>query len=126
MSNTTMQERRVIRSSAVLTDAYVAGNIIENANRAEKLQILASYTKGSNTSCEIKVEFSNDKTTYYQESYTPDPTAGVSLQQLWVHQLDTTGNYSFIIPTDVRYIKISAKCTGTVTNSLLAIEATIR
>ena len=123
-----------VRAAAILTTSYVAGSImgpIENtgitcANPASnnQLVILWSFTKGSLTSAQLKVEFSHDGTTYYQETFqaisgaTATDTAGI-------HHVTTTGNYRLAIPTKDNYVKISVQGTGTVTASSSKVDIII-
>jgi len=117
----------VVRASLIPTTDYVAGAIIDGptgvgAHLYNQLVILVNFTKGSLDSAQIKVEFSNDKTTWYQETFEAvnKSTATASLGE---HSFDATGNYRLLINIKDKYIKISAKGTGTTTNSLIAISA---
>ena len=118
-----------VRAAAILTGSYVAGTVINLAESAfNQLIINSSFTIGSLTSAEIKVEFSKDGTTYYQESVgDTTTTAGTDLVKVLEHSISATGNYRLAIPIlpGETYIKISAKGTGTVTSSSLAINATL-
>lgn len=111
-----------IRSATALTDAYVAGTVITDAQAYNRLFIDAYFTKGSLTNAKIKVEFSWDGTNYTQESYE-DVSGGVSTVTLGDHTIAADGNYSFSLPIVTRNIKISAIGTGTVTDSSLKIDA---
>lgn len=113
----------VVRAAAILTTGYVAGTVIDNSGRSNTLDILAAFTIGSLTDAQIKVEFSTDGTTYYQEAGSTY-SAGVSTEALEAHKLAATGNYQFRVAIpNVKWIKISAIGTGTVTSSSLAINA---
>lgn len=114
----------VVRASAILTTSYVAGTVISDVHLANQLIILASFTKGDLTTAEIKVEFSQDGTTYYQET-SESFTAGTGAVSLAERQISATGNYRIAIPIRDRYIKISVKGTGTVTSSLMAVRAVV-
>ena len=67
-----------LRSSAVLTGSYIATTVLgpqggsTNIDPAENNQLVLyiAFTIGSLTSAELKVEFSHDGTTYYQETAT--------------------------------------------------------
>src|SRR3990167_2352789 len=119
-----------IRSSAVLTGSYVAATVlgpeglgtgidpVEN----NQLVLYLAFTIGSLTSAEVKVEFSDDGTTYYQETAS-SISSGTSTDSTLTHTYTATGNYRLPIPLVDRYIKVSVKGTGTVTNSLMAIDA---
>jgi len=117
-----------VRTAAILTTGYVAGTVLDfnNTNPAlrNQLNILASFTIGSLTSAQIKVEYSNDGTTYYQDTF--EAISGTtSTLSLGEYSIAGTGNYVIQIPIKAAYIKISAKGTGTVTSSSMAIKAVV-
>jgi len=126
-----------IRTSAVLTDAYVAGNVlgaetstvaspaeIAKVNEYNQLILYVTFTKGSLTSAEFKVEFSPDNSTFYQESAMLI-AGGTVTDSIAEHSVTATGNYRICIPMNDRYVRVSAKGTGTVTNSLMGITAVL-
>lgn len=112
----------IVRTSAVLTNSYVAGTVIEENTRSNQLALYIFFTKGSLTSLEIKVEFSHDGVTYVQETFAAQ-SAGTETDTLGEHTFTATGNYRLEIPIKDKYIKVSAKGTGTVTDSLCSITA---
>ncbi len=122
--------RRInIRSSTVLTGSYVESTIlgpedVPTASPIEqnKLLLNINFTIGSLTSAEIKVEFSDDGITYFQETNLLTSGALTTLT-LNENVLSATGKYVLSIDLIARYVKVSAKGTGTVTGSLLAIDA---
>jgi len=118
-----------VRDSAVLTDTYVAGTVINLTDGGfNQLVIYPSFTIGSLTSAEIKVEFSKDGTTYHQETLEePTSASGTITAYAAEHKLGSTYNPRIPVPihSGETHIKISAKGTGTMTNSLLAINATV-
>jgi hypothetical protein len=119
-----------IRSSAILTTSYVAATTLDTAYKYNQLVIYISFTKGSTTSMEWKAEFSPDDSSYYQEaveSYSGGTATNreiehtiVSANQTALQQL-----YRFAIPITDRYVKISVKGTGVMTNSLCKVEAAL-
>lgn len=111
-----------IRAAAILTDAYVAGTILNECDSYNKLVLHCFFTKGSLTDAQIKVEFSYDGTNYVQET-SGAISSGVQTDTLLVHKLNDTGNFEIKIPLDARCVKVSAIGTGTVTNSSLKINA---
>lgn len=124
-----LYSKKILRSSTVLTGSYVAATTygptgVTNLDPVSNNQLMlyVSFTIGSLTSAELKVEFSDDGTTYYQETST-SVSSGVSTDSLLNHTFTATGNYRLLIPITDKYIKVSAKGTGTVTNSLLSIDA---
>lgn len=112
-----------VRAAAILTTSYVAGTVIENAQKFNKLSLAVDFTKGSLTDTQIKIETSIDGTTY--RTLTVDAfTAGVSTPVALVYKFAANAAMQ-TVPVDVtaKYIKISAIGTGTVTSSSLAINA---
>jgi len=117
-----------IRAAAILTGSYFAGTVLDfkNANPAlrNQLNLLVQFTIGSLTTAEIKVEYSHDGTTYFQETFE-SISSGISTTTLGVYQLSATGNYVISIPIKFSYIKVSAKGTGTATGSSMTIQGIV-
>jgi hypothetical protein len=115
-----------------LTTSYVAGTVlgtevaspIDDAVRYNQLVLNVAFTKGSLTSAEIKVEYSDDNTTFYQE-IGASITGGTETDTLLEHTIGATGNYAIPIEIAAKYIRISAKGTGTVTSSEMTINAVL-
>ena len=115
----------LVRASAILTTGYVAGTTIDAAQDANQLVLTINFTKGSLTTADFKVEFSNDNVTFYQESIESF-VAGVGTISLANRVLSASGQYRIAIPILDRYIKISAKGVGgSVAGSLMKIDAVI-
>jgi hypothetical protein len=112
----------VVRSAAILTNNYVAGTVLSNLDDKNQLIVLIDFTKGSLTSASVKVEFSPDGTNYYQETGS-SVAAGTSTESLLEHTMSATGAYRLAIQLKDRFVKISAKGTGTVDDSSLTIKA---
>jgi hypothetical protein len=126
-----LSTEKTIRASAILTDSYVAGTILgaETSNptmlqKYNQLLLNVRLTIGSLTTAEVKVEFSSDNVTYDQE-ITETVSGGTITCATATRSFGATGNFQIPIPISARYIKVSAKGTGTVTNSLLAITAVL-
>lgn len=115
---------KAVRASLILTTAYVAGTVIEDAHGLNQLIILARWTKGSLTSLELKVEFSHDGTNWYQETFT-SISGGTSTIVFGEYTTTTAGNYRIPVEIKDRFIRISGKGTGTVTGSLLVLDAVV-
>lgn len=114
----------LVRADAILTGTYVAGTVLEEEHEENQLVLLVDFTKGSLTTAEIKVEFSPDNTNYYQETFQ-SITGGTATESVGEHQLSATGAYRILVPIKDRYIKISAKGTGTVTASSMKITSIV-
>jgi hypothetical protein len=126
------REPVTVRTAAILTNAYVAGTVIGGETTGEKsktneynqLILYVTFTIGSLTSASIKVEFSNDNSTYYQET-AMSISGGTVTESLAIHTISASGNYRICIPMNDRYVKISAIGTGTVTSSSMGIKAVL-
>lgn len=119
-----MYNRKSIRASAVTTGAYVAGTIIkpkDNLDAYDQLNLLVAFTKGSLTSMDVKIDYSDDGETWYQETFSAI-SSGVSTESPGVHRFSTTGNQTIAVSTKWRFARISVLGNGTVTNSLVAID----
>ena len=126
--------KRNIRASAVLTTSYVAGTTLgaeagttietytTNPNEYNQLVLFVDFTIGSLTSMELKVEFSPDNSSYYQETVA-SISGSTETNSVLTHTFTATGKYRLAVPCTDRYIKVSVKGTGTVTSSLCAIDA---
>jgi len=114
--------KHAVRSAAILTNSYVAGTTLSNTHRYNQLLVLVDFTKGSLTSLEVKVEFSADDTTYYQETVATF-SAGTSTGVVNEYAITATGKYRLAIPISDRFIKVSVKGTGTVTSSSCTVDA---
>lgn len=113
-----------IRSSAILTGSYAAATTISNSQMFNHASIGILLTIGNLTDCQIKIEYSDDNTTFRQET-NKSISGGVTTESAAAHKYTATGNYELAIDTSAPYIKVSAIGTGDATNSLLAITAAL-
>ncbi len=114
-----------VRAAAILTTSYVAGAVIELNPNHNQLVIYLDFTLGSLTSLELKVEFSNNSTDFFQESHESSVAAGVATVVPKNYTVTATGKYRIPIPVKDRYVKISTKGTGTVSGSSAAVDVII-
>ena len=112
-------EATSIRSSAVLTTSYVA-TTVRSLDKYNQLTLLVAYTKGSSTQMRLKVEFSEDKSTFFQETSAIVADANVE-HTLFYRWMDTTGNYIIRIPNLGTWYKVSVIAITSGTNTLCAI-----
>lgn len=113
-----------VRTAAILTGSYVAGTVLENAHNYNQLVVLVSFTIGSLTTAEIKVEFSPDNSTWYQETFG-SVSSGTDTLTVGEHSIGATGKFRIPVAIKDRYIRISAKGTGTATSSTMTIDAAL-
>lgn len=111
-----------VRASAITTNAFVAGTVVDMTPEINQMVLYIDFTIGSLTSMEIKVEFSNNDSAYYQESYQSSVTTGVATIVPKSYTFTATGKYRLPIPVKDRFVKVSTNGTGTVTSSLVAID----
>lgn len=115
-------EVQAVRASTVLTGSYVAGTSITGAAEYNQLDLYCYFTIGSLTSVEIKIESSIDGTNFVQETNLSISGATGTLTK-GEFTIASTGNFKISTPISAHTVKVSAKGTGTVTDSLLQIDA---
>lgn len=123
-----------VRAAAILTNSFVAGTVIgpqtaisqpiQDVHTNNQLIVYVDFTIGSLTDGQIKVEFSHDGVTYYQES-SSSVSAGVDTVSLLAHKFTASGKYRIAVPIKDAWIRISAIGTGTVTSSSMTINAVL-
>lgn len=115
-----------VRADAILTTGYVAGTVIDDCEGHNQLMLFFKYTKGSLTSFQVKVEYSFDGVTFYQQTFTSVST-GTSTGVLGSHTFApaASANLELEIPIKCHQVKVSVKGTGTVTNSSLKVDAVL-
>jgi len=102
----------IIRSVAAPTSSYVAGNVF-GIDEHNSISLLVRYTKGDETSLQVKVEISSDAGTTYDQETAESVSGGTSTVSLLERSFSATGNYWVIIyPIKGDIIKVSTKATG--------------
>lgn len=121
---------KVIRPASELTNSYVAADIlgdtpdVTNVGLQNQLILEVDFTLASLTSAELKIEGSHDGVNFFQETYgnISGSTMTVSLGE---KQLASSGLFRIAVQIKDRYIRVSAKGTGTVAGSSMTITAVI-
>jgi len=112
----------VVRASAALTASYVAGTVF-SMDQDNFLGLEVSFTKGTETSLDIKIETSNDGGTTYMQQVASSTTGGEETLTLLNKKITATGVYSIeVYPIRAKLVKISVKGSGTPTGTC-AIKA---
>lgn len=125
-----LSTEKTVREEAILTTSYVAGTVLgaetdpTDVTKYNQLILKVRFTIGSLTSAQVKVEFSSDNSIYDQE-ITETVSGGTITCAVAERSFAATGNFEIPIPISARYIKVSAKGTGTVDDSLMAIKAVL-
>ena len=117
---------KAVRADAILTTSYVAGTVIDDCERYNQLMLALKYTKGSLTSFQIKVEYSFDGVTFYQQTFT-SVSSEVSTGKAGYHTFApaASANLELEIPIKCHQVRVSVKGTGTVTSSSMKIDAVL-
>ena len=111
----------IIRASAILTNAYVAGAVIGDGTEYNALDLEIDFTKGSLTSVKFKIEVRNDVNYYQQQSESA--SAGTITVKPVERVIDTEGRSAFLVtPIRAKYVKVSIIGVGTLTASAAAIK----
>lgn len=114
---------KTIRESSILTTSYVACELVEDLSGYNQLSLAVDFTKGSLTSAQIKLEyFVAGK---WAQEVASAVSSGISTDTLLEHTITATGVYNLLIPIKCSKIRVSAKGTGTVTDSLMAVSTVV-
>ena len=113
-----------IRASTVLTGSYVAGTLLrDDISKYNQLVVLVDITLGSLTSAEVRVEFSLDNVRWFQKPFQLVISSTQASVSSGEYTFTVDGLYPMDFPIAYNFIRISAKGTGTVTNSLMQVDA---
>jgi len=112
-----------VRTDSILTTSYVAGHDVTSLIGNDQLVAYIDLTLGSLTSAEVKIEFLNDGE-WYQETFE-SIASGSAIDTLGEHVFTADGKYRLLIDTKDSAVRISAKGTGTVTGSSMAIKTVV-
>lgn len=120
------KSKHTIRAIAVPTASYVAGTII-STDEHNYAGILVKYTKGDETSIQLKIETSSDDgTTYGQQSAEGSPSSGNIAIDSAYRTFTATGNYWITVhPLKADTVKISVKSTGGTPTGTVGVDAII-
>lgn len=112
-----------VREAAALTTSYVVsdGIYIEGA---DNIGLLISFTKGSSNGCRLKVEFSWDETSWFQEpNYSTSGTD--EIYQAITKKLEESMDIIISFPVGIKYIRISSIALNSGAGTLLSIGAVL-
>lgn len=123
VNQATVISTTALRAAAILTNAFVDSSSIATDNE-NQLVLLVDATLGSLASIEIRVEFSDDDATWYQETFGLISGTTDSLN-LGEHAITVDGLYRIPIPLMDNFVRVGAQGTGTVTGSSLTIDGVI-
>ena len=112
-----LTEKTLEFPSLSLTNSYQYSDdvLISNQNRAS---IDLQWAKGSSTSLEIIVQYSNDQSNWHTEQRVVDGNPMACADR--VYQFTSGGNKSISFDICNKYMRIGAKVTGTITGATLS------
>lgn len=113
----------IVRETAPLTTEYVASDNIDIYGD-NQLQLIVSFIKGDSEGCKLKIEFSEDETDWYQESwYNIDVETGDVIHDLAVRRIDTSSNALISTPVWARFFRVQALAIASGVGTSLSIMA---
>lgn len=132
MSQVSFQDyiTKVIRPATELTNSYVDATVlgdtldVSQVNHQNQLILYIDLDLVSLVSAELKFEGSADNINFYQECFG-NISGSNEVDSLGEHQLGASGSYRIPVQIKDRFIRISAKGTGTATGSSMTITAVI-
>lgn len=114
----------VVRAATALTTSYVASGAL-NIQGANQLQLLVSFTKGSSDGCRLKIEFSEDRSVWYQESVA-DLLATYDVEHApLTRKMSDSANLIMSVPISASFLRVSGQAITSGTGTSLSILATI-
>ncbi len=114
-----------VRESAPLTTSYVASDSF-NIQGANQLQLLMSFIKGESDGCRLKIEFSEDESTWYQESMVSEFPAVNDVKHTPItRKVENSANLVLSLPISASFFRISVQAITSDTDTSLSIIATI-
>lgn len=117
------KSQQVVRAVGAPTGAYVAGTVV-GMSKHNALAVEITYTKGDETSLQVKIEASIDGTNYFQQ-VTESTSGGTITDTAGERSFSATGNYAlFISPIRANSVRISVKATAGTPTGTVGIKAT--
>lgn len=118
--------RELARTSRVPTAAYVVGDsdqvsadsLIISMRGNDELYLYLDITQVTVTKFFVRIEFSDDQTTWYQEAGEEPATLAAGVIEVPVGVIErsftTTGKYRLPIDVDDPFVRISVRATGAI------------
>ena len=114
-----------IREADPLTTSYITSDSF-NIQGANQLQLLISFIKGESNGCRLKMEFSEDETTWYQESMVSEFPAVNDVKHTPItRKVEDSVNLVLSLPISASFFRISTQAIISGTDTSLSILAAI-
>ncbi|MFC1714860.1 hypothetical protein ACFL6S_14425 [Candidatus Poribacteria bacterium] len=117
-------ETITVRAAAALTTSYVASDTLK-IQGANQLQLLVSFTKGSSDGCKLRIEFSEDQLTWYQESVADLLATNDVEHAPLTRKMNDSANLIVSIPISASFLRVSSQAITSGTGTSLSVLATI-
>jgi hypothetical protein len=113
-----------MRQLTELTTSFVTSEVM-NIQGANQVQLLISFTKGDSAGCRLKIEYSENKSDWYQESAIDEFPSLYDMKHILITRIiEETGNYVISIPVSASYFRVSSQAITSGVDTLLGIVAT--
>jgi len=113
-----------LREASALTTDYIYSNVV-NIQGANQLQLLVSFTKGSSEGCRLKIEFSEDRANWFQESSYTLSQDIYAIHRPAYREIQSTSNIVISVPISATFSRIGAAAITSGTGTSLSIIASI-
>lgn len=124
MSKKNWVKQEVLQAATVLNSSYTVVGSVINVKGFDQLSFVLKYTKGDETTMELKVQFSDTSafTDAYERIVTDTSAAGVST--ILENTFQRTNSSNFELPISVRgwYVRLMQKATGGTPTGTLAAK----
>ena len=117
-------ETITVRAAAALTTSYIASDVLK-IQGANQLQLLVSFTKGSSDGCKLRIEFSEDQLTWYQESVADLLATNDAEHAPLTRKINDSANLIISIPISASFLRVSSQAITSGTGTSLSVLATI-
>ncbi len=117
-------ETIIVRAAAALTTSYIASDVLK-IQGANQLQLLVSFTKGSSDGCKLRIEFSEDQLTWYQESVADLLATNDVEHAPLTRKINDSANFIISIPISASFLRVSSQAITSGTGTSLSVLATI-
>lgn len=99
---------------------------ILNIQGANQLNLLVAFTIGDSSGVRIKVEFSEDRETWYQESMISEYPSAADVEHTIINRLlESSGNYVISIPVSASWLRLTCTAITDGTDAEISITATV-
>jgi hypothetical protein len=119
-----------VRSAAILTTSYVGSSSIAGQYQNQLVCLVSLTFDAAQTSAEVKFQFSNDDSTWFDEAERQSTTVtaasgldeAIGLVYSKIYQVNDTSKLVLSAPFMAKYARVAIKGQGTLTSSSATIS----